>query len=157
MPTRNRKTPPLPARRWSSLVFSVEACRLDATPGAPPRRCGRSAIGAGLEIEQVGVAALPRHELLVRAVLDDAAFVEDDDLIGVPHRREAMRDQDRDAVMRQRAEVLEDLRLGLGIHRGRRLVEHEDLGTRAHERACERDALPLAARELLAVVEPTAE
>ena len=30
-------------------------------------------------------------------------------------------------VRGQRAEVLEDLRLGLGVHRRGRLVEHEDV------------------------------
>ena len=46
----------------------------------------------------MSVAAVERHELLVRAVLHDAAFVEHDDLVGIAHRREPVRDQDRDPV-----------------------------------------------------------
>ena len=57
----------------------------------------------------------------------------------------------------QVAEVLEDLHLGRGIHRRGRLVEHQDVGVLAHERARERDLLPLPARELAAVLEPLAE
>ena len=58
---------------------------------------------------------------------------------------------------RQRAEALEDGVLGLGVERGGGLVEHQDVGLLAHEGARERDLLPLAARELDAVVRPLAE
>ena len=58
---------------------------------------------------------------------------------------------------RERAEALEDGVLGLGVERGGRLVEDEDVGLLAHEGARERDLLPLAAGELDAVLEPAAE
>src|SRR5690606_9012069 len=47
--------------------------------------------------------------------------------------------------------------LGLCVHRGRRLVEHEDVRSRAHERARQRNLLPLPARELAAFGEPLPE
>ena len=68
-----------------------------------------------------------------------------------------MRDHDAHAALGQAAEALEDLGLGLGVHRRGRLVEHQDVGVLAHERARERDLLPLADRQLLAAVEPAAE
>ena len=58
-----------------------------------------------------------------------AAALDHEDLVGHAHRREAVRDQDHHAVVRERLELLEDLRLGPRVHRGGRLVEHEDVGT----------------------------
>src|SRR5262245_61415118 len=53
--------------------------------------------------------------------------------------------------------MLEDGRLSPCIHRGRRLVQHEDVGAGAHEGARERDLLPLPARELATALEPAPE
>src|SRR6202050_821542 len=68
-----------------------------------------------------------------------------------------MRDEDRDAIARQLPEMLEYFRLGLRIHGSGRLIEHEDVGTAAHEGARQRDLLPLPAGQLAAVAEPLAE
>ena len=54
------------------------------------------------------------------------------------------------------ADVLEHVPLGLGVERAGGLVEHQDLRV-AHEGAGERDLLPLADAQLLAVLEPLAE
>src|SRR3546814_11800647 len=53
------------------------------------------------------VMAFARDQLVVAAVLDDAAVLHDDDLVGHAPGREAVRDQDRDAVLGEPAEVLE--------------------------------------------------
>ena len=53
-------------------------------------------------------------------------------------------------------DVLEHVPLGLGVEGAGGLVEHEDLGV-AHEGAGQRDLLPLAHAQLLAVVEPLAQ
>src|SRR5580658_10153627 len=98
-----------------------------------------------------------RHQLLVAALLYDASAIQHHDLVSHAHRREAMRNQDRDALARQRTEVLEDFRLGPCVHRGRGLIEHEDVSLGAHESTRQRDFLPLTARQLLAVLEPLAE
>ena len=58
---------------------------------------------------------------------------------------------------RQLAEALEDRVLGLGVERRGRLVEHQDVGLLAHERARQRDLLPLPARQLRPVLEPAPE
>src|SRR5580704_15573504 len=42
---------------------------------------------------QVGVIAFAGEQLVVRAALDDAAVAQDDDLVGVLHGRNAMRNQ----------------------------------------------------------------
>src|SRR5207237_6303675 len=103
------------------------------------------------------LAAVQLHQLLVAAVLDDAAAGEDRDLIGHAHRGEAVRDEDGDALARELAEVLEHLGLRLRIHGGGRLIEHEDIRAGAHEGARQGDLLPLAAGELAALAEPLAE
>ena len=91
------------------------------------------------------------------AAFDDAAVLDDDDLVGHAHGGEAVRDQDGDAVGGQFAEVLEDRRFRLGVHRGGGLVQHQDVGARAHEGAGQRDLLPLSAGEFAAVAEPFAQ
>ena len=76
---------------------------------------------------------------------------DDPDAVGERGRvLEVVRDEDR--RQREVAEQLVQLgahrRLGVGVQRRERLVEEEDAGI-VRERAGERDALPLAARELL--------
>ena len=93
----------------------------------------------------------------MRAALDHASAIEHDDLIGHAHGGESVRDHDRDLILGELAEPVEDLHLGLGVHRCGGLVEHEDVGVAAHERARERDLLPLTERELATVLEPLAE
>src|SRR5437879_529905 len=121
------------------------------------RRAFALAIPARLQREQLCVAAVQLHQLLVAAALDDAAAGEDRDLIGHAHRGEAVRDEDGDALARELAEVLEHLGLRLRIHGGGRLIEHEDIRAGAHEGARQGDLLPLAAGELAPVAEPLAE
>jgi hypothetical protein len=93
----------------------------------------------------------------VAAALDDAPAIEHHDLVRHAHRGEAVRDENRDAIAGELAEMLEHLGLRLCVHRGRRLIEHEDIGPGAHESARQRDLLPLTAGELAAIAEPFAE
>ena len=51
-----------------------------------------------LEVEHRAVAAAARHQLVVGAELDDRAVLEHADAVGVAHRREAVRDEDRRAA-----------------------------------------------------------
>jgi hypothetical protein len=50
-------------------------------------------VGAGLQGEQLGVAAAAGHQLLVGALLGDPAVVQHDDLIGVPDIGQPVSDQ----------------------------------------------------------------
>src|ERR1035438_5470129 len=53
--------------------------------------------------------------------------------------------------------MLEYFRLGAGIDRSRRLIEHEYVRILAHEGSAKRDLLPLPAGQFAAVLEPSAE
>ena len=83
---------------------------------------------------------------VVVAVGDDAAVVEHDDLIGERDRREAVGDHEGRAPGHRLVERQLDLLLGRGVDRGGRVVEdqHARVG---EQRARDRDALALAARE----------
>jgi murein L,D-transpeptidase YcbB/YkuD len=144
--------------KWSAALDAPFSFRKQP-PGADPARASLldSAIAARLQREKARVVAVERQQLGMAAALHDPAALEDDDLIRHAHGRKAVRDQDRDALARETAEVLEHLRFRLRIHRSGRLVEHEDVGTRTHERPRQRDLLPLAARQFASIVEPFAE
>ena len=67
------------------------------------------------------VAGAAVDQRLVGAVLDHLPALDHQDPIGHAHRREAVRDQERRAARRERAEALEDRVLGRRVQRGRRL------------------------------------
>ena len=87
----------------------------------------------------------------MRAALDDPPGVEHEDLIGVADRREAVRDRDRGAPARELIQRLLDSALGLGVQRRGRLVEDQHRRV-AKDRARDRDALLLAAREAVSAL-----
>ena len=87
-----------------------------------------SAVGGGLDAEQLGVLAVEGHQVFVAAELDDVGAVHHDDEIGHSNGREPVRHQHRDAAgvdvrARRLGEPLEQGVLGLGVERSRRLVE----------------------------------
>ena len=84
---------------------------------------------------------------LVRPSLDDAAPVENDEGVHAPDRRQAVRDDDCCPPSHQRPERALDQRFALGIERARRFVEDQNRRV-LQDRARDRDALALAAREL---------
>ena len=71
------------------------------------------------------------------------------DAVGVAHGRQAVGDHDRGAALRHPGERALDGRLGLVVHRGGGLVEHEDRRV-AQDRPGDGEPLALAARQLLA-------
>src|SRR6185295_19973744 len=79
--------------------------------------------------------------------LDDAAVVHDDDLVAVPNRAQAVRDDQAGAAAA--AEVIVDRLLGGRVERAGRLVEHEDARV-ADQRERDLHALPLTAAEIAA-------
>jgi hypothetical protein len=82
----------------------------------------------------------------VRPALDDAAVGHDDDQVGVPDRRQPMRDDDARAVRHEALERLLDEPLRFGVERGRRLVEDQDRRV-PENRAGDGDPLALTAGE----------
>src|SRR3546814_209756 len=146
------------ARQWRTVLPGQGgAYGGEAVHGSRVPEVRRPAISLRLQREQVRLVAVDGDPLLVIAAPDDAAILDDDDLIGHAHGREAVRDEDGDAVVGQLAEVLEDRRLCGRVHRRGRLVEHQDVGARPHERAGQGDLLPLPAGQLAALAEPLAE
>src|SRR5690554_1157984 len=80
-----------------------------------------------LDAEEPGVAAAERHQFLVITALDDTSLIEDVDPIGHANGREAVADDDRDAIADQFPDRLEDFRLRFRIERTGRLIDHEDV------------------------------
>ena len=75
-----------------------------------------------------------------------AAVVEHDDLVGERDRREPVGDDERRAAPHRLAQARADPRLGGRVDRGGRVVEDQDARV-DEERAGDREALALAARE----------
>src|SRR5579883_1628200 len=96
-----------------------------------------------------GIDAALRQERCVIAPLDNAAIVENEDLVGVDDGREAMGDDERGAVRGNLVEARLDLALGLSVECRGRLVENEDARS-LEDDPRDGDALLFAARELQA-------
>lgn len=99
-----------------------------------------------LQVHQLGVPAVLAHQLRVRALLDDAALVEDVDDVGALDSAEAVGDGNGGAALGRLVQGGLDDVLGLGVEGRRGLVQEQDLGV-ADQGAGDGDALLLAARE----------
>ena len=117
----------------------------------PPPRRSVDAEALRLQVEHRAVAAAPRHQLVVRAELDDAPVLEHADAVGVAHRREPVRDQDRRARRGsrrgcgRRSPPRRARRAGRSARRAAPRPAPEPHGA---QRPGQRDALPLAAGEV---------
>ena len=98
-----------------------------------------------LQAIKARVHAALRQQLFVRARLDDAPLVEDDDAVDRADGGQAMRDDDRRTPLHHRFERALEARLGVRVDARRRLVEDEQRRV-AVDGAREREELPLAAR-----------
>ena len=96
--------------------------------------------------DKVGVQAGLVDELLVLALLDNAAVVDDQNLVRVAHGLQAVGDHDDRLIAGQRLDGLLQTVLVLGVHIGRGLVQNDDRRVLEH-RTGNRDALLLAAGE----------
>src|SRR5206468_2588714 len=85
-----------------------------------------------LQIEHRPIAPGERHQLVVRAELDDAAVLEHADAIGMADGGEAMRDQDGRAMPRCGEQAIEDLRFAAHVELRGRFVEQHDAGAERH-------------------------
>src|SRR5437870_5608056 len=139
--------------------------------GAPPRS-GEDVIGdpflvlgggeaLRLEVEHRAVAPAQRHQLVVSAELDHPAVLEHADAVGVADRGKAMRDEDGCTPPGSAPEisknVVEDLGLAPNVELRGRFIEQHHAGAELHraQRPRQRDALPLAARQLGAALVAT--
>ena len=74
-------------------------------------RSGSFYIPAGLQVEQRGVDAAQRQQVVVRSRLDHGAGVKHHDEIGHAHGGKPVRDQQRDAFASMRAQAIDHRRL----------------------------------------------
>src|SRR5208283_5004877 len=118
----------------------------------PDRSPWRSRRVAGeLRPRDQAVGVTLRQQFTMAAALDDAAVVDDADLVGLCDRRQAVGDDDRRSALTQGMQRLLDRLLGFGVERRGRLVKKDDRRV-LEEGAGDRDALALPARQLHAVL-----
>lgn len=113
------------ATRFLPLTFSGERSAR-AVKKAPPFPLQLPADGLLFAADEVRVEAGLLNELLMLALLHDAAMVDDQDLIGVAHGFEAMRDHDDGFIPRQRLDGLLQPVLIFWVHIGCGLVQNDD-------------------------------
>ena len=94
---------------------------------------------------------LPRIRTVRRTVLDDLATLQHHHAVEIAQCRQPVRDRNDRAPAHQPRQRLADRFLGFAVERGSRLVEQQDRRI-LQEGARDRDALPLAARQLDAAV-----
>ena len=115
-----------------------------------------------LDVRQhLGVPGLGGHEAGMGAVGDDPTALEEHDPLGQVDRRQPVGDDERRPTLHQHAEGGVDLLLDLHVDGAGGVVEDEDGGV-VEQRARDRDALPLTARQRVAAlphlaVEPLGE
>src|SRR5580704_10838000 len=102
---------------------------------------------AGLVPPQRGVMSAQAQQLLVRALLDDAARIEHDQTVHPRNGGQPVRHRNHSLTCHQRLQARLDGGLDLAVERGGCLVEHEDRRI-LEDDARNGDALALAAREL---------
>ncbi len=97
-----------------------------------------------MQCVQAAVDAVAGQQLIVASDLGDAAFVDDDDAVGIAHGGEPVRDdEDRPSTHQVGERLLHDeLAFRIQIRRG--LVQDEDRRV-LQERARDRQSLPLSA------------
>src|SRR5829696_5472313 len=97
------------------------------------RSCGGVGGGEELRAQDLVVQFAVFKQFIVRAARRYTALVEDQDQVGVPHRRNSLRDDEDRAVLLAHEPVqrLLDRRLRLGVHGGGAVVEDEQ--TRVYE------------------------
>ena len=135
--------------RRGRRAFSLTCCAIiSMTPAQPHAALPGAALGAELRAEDLVVERLVGEQLLVRAARDDLAVVEHEDEVGVAHRRDALRDDERGAARSRisRSSASWICHLGLGVD-GRGAVVEDEEARVGEQRARDGDALPLPARE----------
>ena len=101
---------------------------------------------AALQPVERRIASARPDQLVVGAVLDQAAAIDGDDAVGKPHRGQPMGNDENSPPFADLCHVLLDDPLALIIERAGRFVEDQDARI-GDQRAGDRDALALAARK----------
>src|SRR5262252_2252091 len=98
--------------------------------------------GDDLRVDQLPIAAVALQKLPMRALLDDPALVEDEDMVRLGRDLEIVGDEEARLSRHEPAQRLADLLPALDVDPGQRLVEDEDGGV-PDQRPRDGDALPL--------------
>ena len=129
--------------------WKQSACAVHSSGGEPwtvsPARSGQHQRPGLLGIRG-GVVAVEGEQLLVGALLDDPAVLEDDDPVAAADRGDLVRDDQAGAAGEVLLQGLLDPRLGLGVEGAGAVVEQQDGGV-GDEGPGQGQALPLAAGE----------
>src|SRR5260370_38435333 len=80
---------------------------------------------SGLQAIERGIAAASFDKIVMAAILDNAARVDDDDPVGAPHGREPVGDDEDGAALGDLLHVLLNHPLALIIKPARRLIEDQ--------------------------------
>src|SRR5262245_42267762 len=99
-----------------------------------------------LPLMHVRVDAASGNERVMLSALGDTAVLQHKNLVRVANRGHAVRNDETGARLPNAAQLVKDRFFGRGVHRRKRIVEHEDAWIDG-EGARDRDALFLAARE----------
>jgi len=110
---------------------------------------------AKLHFIQRGVVPAPREQLHVRSGFDDAAFFEHDDIVGMLHSRQPVRDYEHRALAHQPLERVLDQAFGFAVERAGGFIE-DQYRCVFEQRACNRHALALSARKQCPALTDTA-
>src|SRR5919204_1689010 len=150
---------PHPGGGFGATLFPRSAYREKTRASVPTlcrnatsRRCLQRARLDGvreLPLEQavlvdLAVDVARGEQLVVRPACDDAAAVENDDLVRQRDRRKPVRDDQRRPVPHRLAQAEADPRFGRRVHRRRRVVQNQDARVDG-ERASDREPLALTA------------
>src|SRR5437899_2740381 len=92
----------------------------------------------GLQLEHGSVAAAGCHQLLVSAQFSNPAVLEHADAVGMAHRREAVRDQNRGGVTRGGEDTIENFGFTANVELGGRLIQQHQPGAEAYRAKCAR-------------------
>src|SRR5262245_51132383 len=143
----------------ATAVIAATAMRIAATStvSSPARHSRASVTSAKRSVDPLRMPTgvdVPPASAAIGAVPEQAPRVEAQDASAARRDALVVRDEhERDAARRvQLEQEIDDLRAGARVQVARGLVGEEERGRR-HERASERDALLLAARELARIVQ----
>lgn len=83
---------------------------------------------AEVGVVEFGVVAAGSHKVFVAALLDDLAFLQDDDAVCCADGREAMGDDDSSAVLHDKVERFLNLGFGERVNAGGGFIKYKDAG-----------------------------
>src|SRR6267154_2750037 len=75
---------------------------------------------------QVGIISAGSEQFIVRAALGDLSINQYYDLIGISHRRSAMRNQNRRATIHDAFQAGQDAFFGLRVHTRKRIIQYQN-------------------------------